>query len=386
MKFIFRGDLSSTNGYSRAIRAYANLCRNFGDIEGIPIHNGIDATDYWRHSVSDETSLFLKSANTAGEKTVVIQVCTPNLYVRYPNAINVGCFFWESRTLPMSFDWMAGFASIDWLWLPASFMQEMPVVNQIVKKFVLPWPVMFSDDGAATSIVVNIGNLIAIKADGSTESSSLDVIRRKFSHIYLSVSSIAARKGVPGLIRSWLASNVKGALVLRLSLKHFSIPVVSIQDYLEKVGLNGADLSRVYFLLDELPDTHLRELYMKSDFYVTNTHGEGYGGPIAEAILFGLPVISPVHTGIEDLLSVAHPLRVGHTFAQVSLLGNISEYSHSTEWCVPDVQALTKGFQLADAMTHAEKTTISKSQLSQYAKLNNKKYLLDTLGAWLGAL
>lgn len=384
MKIVFRGDLNTNNGYSKAIRAYASVCNSFGDIEGIPIHQGPRDEALWEFPICDETGLFLPTKQAKATPTVVVQVCTPDHYIRYPNAINVGCFFWESSTIPVTFEWVAGLSSVDWLWLPASFMTKIPALEALSRKIVVPWPIMQSEGFTKADNRGTLPNLISVDCNGVCKQHTAHEVRRRFPLTYLSISSVAARKGVPGLIRAWLANEVDGALILRLSLKHFSLPHSNIQEYLKQVGLDGQELKRVFFMLDEVPEESMAELYGLADYYITNTYGEGFGGPVAEAILKGIPVISPVHTGLEDLLPESHVLRVPHTASRINLLGNLPNYSCNTEWYIPDMDFLTGVIRSAATLTLGQRKDIAKSQLRHFSRFNSKECIRNTLEKWIG--
>lgn len=386
MKFIFRGDLDSNNGYSRAIRAYANLCRNFGEIGGVAIHRGEVPRHLWRDPLYEDAELFANGSEGFDEPVFVIQICTPDLFIRYPGAVNVGCFFWESHTLPLTFDWVSGFNSIDWLWLPVSYMEEMPLVANFPNKLLLPWPLMFSDEGQSGNKEKYRGLSLYLTEwtkTGEKRTKTLEEVRQKFDNVFISVSSIAARKGVAGLLKAWIAADIDGALIVRLSLKHYSFGMTCLRDYLCEIGLGEDELKGVFFLLEEISEVSLNKLYEMADFYVTNTFGEGFGGPVAEAIQHGVPVIAPIHTGIKDLLPEDHQLKVRHEVAQINLCGNLDVYPPATEWCIPDFGDMIEVLKNAENTDKESRNQIASAQFIHFAQKNNRKYLLETLGQWV---
>lgn len=59
----------------------------------------------------------------------------------------------------------------------------------------------------------------------------------------------------------------------------------------------------VRFEIRYLPVSEMVKLYMKSHVYVNPSRAEGFGMTVLEAMAYGLPVVSAVHTGLTEFLS-----------------------------------------------------------------------------------
>ena len=72
-------------------------------------------------------------------------------------------------------------------------------------------------------------------------------------------------------------------------------------------------LPKVYLLHGHLSNKEVNELYNhpKVKAMVSMTHGEGFGRPLLEATMVGLPVIAPGWSGQLDFLDKNHSLLVG---------------------------------------------------------------------------
>ena len=78
-------------------------------------------------------------------------------------------------------------------------------------------------------------------------------------------------------------------------------------------------LPNVYLLHGELSDTEMNYLYNhpKVKCFVSLTHGEGYGRPLQEATMVGLPVIASNWSGHLDFLDENYSVLVGGELKQV---------------------------------------------------------------------
>ena len=78
-------------------------------------------------------------------------------------------------------------------------------------------------------------------------------------------------------------------------------------------------LPNVYLLHGSLSDVEINKLYNhpKVKSFITLTHGEGYGRPIQEATMVGLPVIATSWSGQMDFLSEENSLLLGGELKQV---------------------------------------------------------------------
>ncbi len=130
--------------------------------------------------------------------------------------------------------------------------------------------------------------------------------RAKYSFIF--VGTYSFRKGVdlllPAFIQEFSASEAH---------LHLHIP----GDQADRAAngviemMNAYDrVSDISLSTQSLTEQWMSRIYSRHDCFVTATRGEGWGLPIVESMLCGLPVIVPNSTGIKDYVSsdVAFPL------------------------------------------------------------------------------
>lgn len=106
----------------------------------------------------------------------------------------------------------------------------------------------------------------------------------------LHVSSCFPRKGVDVLLKAYSQAFTAQQPVV-LIIKTFPNPHHNIQQQLADWRAEFPDAPAVELIEQDLPDSALRALYTLADALVAPSRGEGFGLPLAEAMLHRLPVI-----------------------------------------------------------------------------------------------
>ena len=129
------------------------------------------------------------------------------------------------------------------------------------------------------------------------------------------------RKDISKLVKifyeSFANKQKQPALILKTSGATFS--VMDREDCLSKINYIKSKfpsewkLPNVYLLHGSLSDDEMNKLYNhpKVKAMVSLTHGEGYGRPLQEASMVGLPVIASAWSGQMDFLSDTDSLLLG---------------------------------------------------------------------------
>lgn len=380
---IIRGDLFSDTGYSRAIRALAAvLCEHCDVIFGVSLYEDARRRqNTFNHIVIGEEDI--PQCVSDGGEVIIVNVCLPEHFYYAAGAINVGYFFWETEKFPPTGFWLAKLKSMDRVWAPSSWQSNfMREITGRVDIPVIPWPQV----AAATPDAVARARLAPVRAHhamtldelrnyhlrasppGMREvekvaeqrafesgvnhrfdpgrSPSVTEILNSHSGKFLAVQTDAPRKGLPILLTSWLLfkrrpEGKRAKLLIKLSSLDVGVDLFRIHFHAslavrrakERFGVAEPGVSFIY---DRLDNEQLEALLASSDALISATYGEGFGGPIAEALTHGVPVIAPDHSSLHDLLGDDYPLAVRSEGHALELWQNISVYSSSSIWHLPD--------------------------------------------------
>ena len=168
---------------------------------------------------------------------------------------------------------------------------------------------------------------------------------------FLHISSAFPRKGVDVLLRAYFDAFSNDDDV-SLILKTFPNPhndVARILDELRSAHPNPPD---VRWIDRDLAEAGLEALYGVADWYVHPARGEGFGLPIAEAMLAGIPVIALQYSGMADFVNPSTAIVIPYTLqaarSHFDLAGSV--------WAEPDHDALVAALLEARRDGHTEGT------------------------------
>ncbi|ROR03150.1 glycosyltransferase family 4 protein [Desulfosoma caldarium] len=154
---------------------------------------------------------------------------------------------------------------------------------------------------------------------------------------FLYISSGFPRKGLDVLLDAY-GRAFTGADDVTLVLKTFPNRHNRVEDLVRAFQENHADPPRVVVINRDLPDGMVRDLYRRCHAFVAPTRGEGFGLPMAEAMLHGLPVIVTEGSGQADFCTHETAWLIPARWARAA--------SHLSEpgslWLDPDRDALAK--------------------------------------------
>ncbi len=152
---------------------------------------------------------------------------------------------------------------------------------------------------------------------------------------FLHLGSAFPRKGVDVLLRAYFAT-FSGSDEVTLVLKTFPNPHNRVGQLLEELRAGHVDPPDVRWIDRDLEDAELDALYGLADCYVHAARGEGFGLPVAEAMLADVPVIAVAHGGLADFVSDRTAVTVPFTLAPAETHLAIE----GSEWAEPDGEAL----------------------------------------------
>tara|TARA_B100001250_G_scaffold409692_1_gene434565 strand:+ start:1367 stop:2725 length:1359 start_codon:yes stop_codon:yes gene_type:complete len=193
------------------------------------------------------------------------------------------------------------------------------------------------------------------------------------------------RKDIATTIKCFYESfaNKKEQPCLVLKTSGASTSILDREDCLHKIRTvknmfpKDWKLPNVYLLHGDLTDDGINKLYNhpKIKCMLSLTHGEGYGRPLQEATMVGLPVIASGWSGQMDFLSETHSLLVG---------GKLQEVPKSAHWkdiIIPQSQWFYVDEQQASKMMNYvfENCEEMSSKALELMKINRDKFTLKKM-------
>ena len=133
--------------------------------------------------------------------------------------------------------------------------------------------------------------------------------------IFLHVSSCFPRKGIDVLLRAWGEAFTSRDDVTLL-IKTFPNLHNTAQQLLVEARQGKAYYPNVVVIEEDLTDGQLKALMEMSHALVAPSRGEGFGLPIAEAMLSGVPVIATAYGGHMDFCDAENTWLVAYQFAR----------------------------------------------------------------------
>ena len=270
-----------------------------------------DDADLVRHP---EVVPAYERAGTVLYPDVVIRQMWPPRTIDSPGAITLEYFPWEESRVPR--------------WIVEDFNAHLDGIG-VTSTFVAG---ALRDSGVTVPIRVVGNGVDAPDPEATIDAPELDGLT---GFTFLHISSALPRKGTDVLLRAYFAA-CSGADDVVLVLKTFPNPHNAVGGLLEELRAAHADPPEVRWIDRDLDDIELAALYGLADCYVHPARGEGFGLPVAEAMLAGVPVISVAWSGLADFVSEDTAVTVPYTL--VAADSHLSE--GGSRWAEPDVGAL----------------------------------------------
>lgn len=175
-------------------------------------------------------------------------------------------------------------------------------------------------------------------------------LQTKKSFKFLHISSCFPRKGVDVLLQSYEAAFTKEDDV-SLIIKTFPNPHNNIQELLKTHQKQNPNFPEVELINQDLEDSYLIDLYKKCDTLVAPSRGEGFGLPMAEAMLFELPVITTGYGGQCDFCTDESAWLIDYSFAKAKTHMNL----FNSFWVEPSSVRLSELMRKLFTMSKQEK-------------------------------
>ena len=319
-----QGPFSSRSGYGDHAR---DLFKSFWDLDRFEIkivdtrwgdcpRNGLKVNNETHQNIFN---CFLRENKLDRQPDVYVDVRIPNEFEQI-GKFNIGITAGIESTA-VSPEWIDGCNKMDLVIVPSEHSKNS-FINSIYDK--IQNEKKIGDLKVNTPIDVlfeGVNEQIFKPIDVSNEKNeiidTLDKIEENFCYLFVGQWTKSGfgvdRKDISRMIKvfyeSFANKNNAPAMVLKTNGPNFSIlDKKSIKDNIDKIKQMFPDdikLPKIYLIHGDLSEKQMNLLYNhpKIKYLVNFTHGEGFGRPMLEATMTGLPVIASGWSGQLDFLS-----------------------------------------------------------------------------------
>ena len=263
-----------------------------------------------------EVAKLSRRSNAASADVVLLNTYPPDVDAMGKAPIRgLACYAWEETGFPIEY--------------AEAFNRTLDVItvtSQHVRK-------TLEDNGVRTPIHV-VGNGVDHTLRTAARSRPLPVGDR---FVFLHVSSAFPRKGVDALIEAW-GRAFRQADHVALVIKTFPNPHNTVASQLEELAHRYPEHAPVVLIDEDVDAGTVRGLYEACDAFVAPARCEGFGLPLAEAMLLRKPVITTSFSGQTDFCLPDTAWLVDWRYAQS---GSHLDLPCSA-WADPDVDDLAR--------------------------------------------
>jgi len=276
---------------------------------------------------------------------VVIRYLFPPRVADMDGSINLCYFAWEESHIPAEMVEIFN-RYVDGFLVPANFVKHVLINSGVYK------PVKITGHGIEQ----------VLREQPKTYQGNLGKSFR-----FLHISSGFARKGLDVLLQAYtqaFTSNDDVSLVIKTSNNIHN----TVQEPINLLRKTRAYCPDIVLITDDLPTGYIRDIYQRCHALVAPSRGEGFGLPMAEAMLFSLPVITTGFGGQSDFCTEKTAWLIDYLFAKSQ--SHLS--TDSSVWVEPDANHLA---QLMQEVYQAPKEKLQ-------AKIKAAKGLIEQEFIW----
>lgn len=182
---------------------------------------------------------------------------------------------------------------------------------------------------------------------------------------FLHISSAFPRKGVDILLKGYFKAFTSKDNVC-LVLKTFNNPHNNVGEILARLQKQYPDGPEVEWINADLSQRSLMALYKAADCYVQVARGEGFGLPVAEAMLAKLPVIASNNSGLADFCNKDTCVTINYKITQA--FSHLSE--GNSQWAEPDEEELI--LRMRDFVYNRETLSLERKVENAYALISEE--------------
>jgi len=257
---------------------------------------------------------------------------------------NIGYWAWELSDFPD--EWANAFGYVDEVWTPSEFTRAAVAASSPVPVRVVPH---------------SIANT-AIESD--RDRASFGISEDVFLFLFIfDFHSLLERKNPLSLIKAYkTAFGERKDVQLLIKSSH------SAEHKEELFSLQQASIGGNIRILDAVLTREAnQQLMMSADCYVSLHRSEGFGLTMAEAMLFGKPVIATGYSGNIDFMSEADSFMV--PYRMVAIDRAHGPYKAGCHWADPDLD------YVCDIMRYVERNREAAAEVGARAKTSIRQIL-----------
>ncbi|CAB4888046.1 unannotated protein [freshwater metagenome] len=264
-------------------------------------------------ALPEAADLHAKAAHRPFPDVVIRQMFPPRVNDA-PGGLNLQFFAWEESRIPD--EYVSAFNShLDGIGAMSSFVAEV-----------------LRTSGVDVPIEV-VGN--AVHRPVASSFPEHELLAELPAFRFLHISSAFPRKGVDVLLNAYF-DNFSADDGVTLILKTFPNPHNQIAAQLEALRASHPNAPDVRWIDHDMTAEEIDALYSAASCLVHPCRGEGFGLPVAEAMLARIPVIAPASTGLADFVSddtaLTVPFQMVEARTHLSVAGSM--------WAEPDAAAV----------------------------------------------
>ena len=271
--------------------------------------------DFLQHN-PEFAALHERSLN---QSSLEVDVTSRNLYPPRVLDLNSRLNFlhtygWEESGFPMQ--WAKEFNTA---------LQGMTVISEHVRKIMI-------DHGVV--VPVSVSGLGVDHWDNITPDHDYRLNAKSFR--FLHVSSGLPRKGIDTMLRAY-GQAFSADDDVSLIIKTFDNPHNEVHRWLEQARGSRVDFPDVIILMEDLCEAQLKALYEQCHVLLAPSRAEGFGLPMAEAMLSNLAVITTGWGGQTDFCNDQTAWLIDYSFGRAQTHFGL----FTTAWAEPDEQHLS---------------------------------------------
>ena len=236
-------------------------------------------------------------------------------------------------------------------------LTHITVLSHYVRKVLL-------DNGVRVPITVSgagVDHLLENRTAKTTRNLGPEAFR------FLHVSSCFPRKGADVLLEAFGQAFTRADKV-SLVIKTFPNIHNDIVSQLRCFQERFPDAPEIILINEDIDEAEVADLYRRCDALAAPSRGEGFGMPIAEAMLFEKPVITTAYGGQMDFCTPENAWLVEYQFDYART--HMDQFN--SVWAEPDVQSLSRA--LRDVYAALPEERLRRAQAGKQALLANWRW------------